>query len=291
MDDPVRCRSDFAFIPTRFPGSTLSSREQIVVNTSLRGRRVRRGFTIVEMMAVLGVIVVLVAIIVPTIRTARLGAMNATDLSQMRQLGMAHLAFQAVNSDKFVDVGLPHGGYGDEARSFAEVLRPYSDDVVMKSPLDDSRHWPSDLGGEGLGVAEDGSGPLRRTSYGMNNYLSSHYSPAVAMHGPGHAADRVQKVRFPDRIVCFLHMARSGDFAVSDHPHVENWGIGTDPARLASQQVTIWAAEGSPLVDPLASSNYGFVDGSIGTRRFEEVYESYERNAFDPELEVGPPAG
>lgn len=243
------------------------------------------------MLAVIGVITVLLAIVVPTISTARLAARNTADLSQMRQLGVAHIAYQAINADRFVDVGLPHGGYGNEARSFAEVLKPYCDDIVMKSPLDDSPHWPSDLGGEGRGVTEDGSGPLRRTSYGMNNYLSRHYSPSVALLGPGHAADRAQKVRFPDRIVCFLHMSRSGDYAVSDHPHVENWSFGPEAFRLASQQVAIDAAEGSPLVDPLAQSNFAFVDGSIGTRRFEEVYESVERNAFDPDLEPAPSAG
>ncbi|MFM1833662.1 MAG: hypothetical protein RLZZ461_1978, partial [Planctomycetota bacterium] len=117
----------------------------------------RGGFTIVELLAVIGVITVLAAIAIPTLRTSRLTAMNTRDLSQLRQLGIAHLAYQSINNDWFVDVGLPHGGYGNEARSFAEVLRPYSDDLVMKSPLDDSPHWPSDLGGEGRGVAEDGS--------------------------------------------------------------------------------------------------------------------------------------
>ena len=116
----------------------------------------RGGFTIVELLAVIGVITVLAAIAIPTLRTSRLTALNTRDLSQLRQLGIAHLAYQAINNDWFVDVGLPHGGYGNEARSFAEVLRPYSDDLVMKSPLDDSPHWPSDLGGEDRGVAEDG---------------------------------------------------------------------------------------------------------------------------------------
>ena len=251
----------------------------------------RGGFTIVELLAVIGVITVLAAIAIPTLRTSRLTALNTRDLSQLRQLGIAHLAYQAINNDWFVDVGLPHGGYGNEARSFAEVLRPYSDDLVMKSPLDDSPHWPSDLGGEGRGVAEDGSGPLRRTSYGMNNHLSRSYAPAVAIHGPGHAADRATKVRRPESLVMFLHMARTGDFAVSDHPHVENWSVGNEPWRLADRQITIWAADGEPVVDGLAESNYGFADGSTGTRRFEDLYESVERNAFDPEATPPGPGG
>ena len=242
----------------------------------------RTGFTLIEVLVVLGVITVLIGIVIPMLRGARLASLNTLDLSQLRQLGVAHLAYQATNSEHFVDVGLPHGGYGDEASSFAEVLGRYTDDIVMKSPLDTSPHWPSDVGGEGRGVEDGGAGPLRRTSYGMNNYLSRNYSPMVALYGPGHAADRFTKVRRPEKIVCFLHMTREGDFAVSDHPHVESWSAGDEPWRLASRQIAISAAEGEEILDPLAVSNYGMLDGSTATIQFADVYESAQRNAFDP---------
>ena len=248
--------------------------------------RERNGFTLIEILVVLGVITLLVGITVPMLRGARLASLNTMDLSQLRQLGVAHLAYQATNTDHFVDVGLPHGGYGDEAQSFAEVLARYTDDIVMKSPLDTSRHWPSDVGGDGIGVEDGGAGPLRRTSYGMNNYLSRNYSPMVALYGPGHAADRFTKVRRPERIVCFLHMTRKGDFAVSDHPHVESWDAGNEPWELASRQVAISAAEGEEVVDELATSNYGMLDGSTATIEFGDLYESADRNAFDPTVEL-----
>lgn len=241
-----------------------------------------RGFTLVEILAVIAIVGVLLAVLIPALRTARLASLNTTDMSQLRQLGVAHMSYQMFNDDYFVDVGLPHGGYGNEAVSFAEVLKPYSDTIVLRSPLDDSRHWPEELGGDGRGVGPDGSGPLRRTSYGMNNYLSRNYSPMVAIKGPGFAADRLTKVRRPERYVCFLHMARRGSFAVSDHPHVESWAAGQSPWIPASDQVTIWAADGSESIDALATSNYGFVDGSVGARYFEDVYLDLEENSFDP---------
>ena len=83
---------------------------------------VRRGFTLIEILVVLGVIITLMGIAIPTLRSARLVSLNTLDRSQLRQLGVAHVAYQATNTDYFVDVGLPHGGYGNEAASFAEVL-------------------------------------------------------------------------------------------------------------------------------------------------------------------------
>jgi prepilin-type N-terminal cleavage/methylation domain-containing protein len=238
----------------------------------------RRGFTIVELIVVIGIIGLLLSLVFPAVRTLRLAGWNAEDRSQIRQLGLGHLSYQQIHSDRFVDVGLPHGGYGDEARSFVEELEPYIGTDIMRSPLDHSPYWDG-----GYQATENAEPVRRRTSYGMNNYLSRNYSPMVALEGPGAAADRFSRVLHPDRVVCFMHMAPTGAYSVSDHPHVENWSYGPEPWHLASEQISISAAEGSHSESELSESNYGFVDGSTGTRRFEEVYESVQRNCFDPE--------
>ncbi|MEE2682161.1 MAG: prepilin-type N-terminal cleavage/methylation domain-containing protein [Planctomycetota bacterium] len=243
------------------------------------GRRGRTGFTLIEVVVVIGIIGILLSLTFPAMRTLRLSALNTEDLSQIRQLGLAHRAYQQVHNDWFVDVGLPHGGYGDTARSFVEVLEPYLGTTIMQSPLDSSPFWEE-------GYIQDGAEEapaLRRTSYGMNNYLSRNYSPAVAINGPGAAADRITKIPFPDKTICFLHMTPEGSYAVSDHPHVESWAYGSSPWTLASSQVAISAAEGTRTVNELSESNYGFVDGSTGTRPFKHVYESLQTNAFDPD--------
>ena len=242
-------------------------------------QRFRPGFTLIEVVIVIGIIGIILSLTFPAIQTLRRSALNTEDLSQIRQLGLAHRAYQQVHNDWFVDVGLPHGGYGDEARSFVEVLEPYLGTAIMQSPLDDSTHWE-------IGYAQsdsDTSPSLRRTSYGMNNYLSRNYSPAVAIRGPGAAADRNTKIPFPDKTVCFLHMTPEGAYAVSDHPHVESWSYGSQPWTLANSQVAISASEGTRMVNELSESNYGFVDGSTGTRPFKHVYESLQTNAFDPD--------
>ena len=247
----------------------------------MRQCRGRSAFTIIELIVVIGIITVLLGLAFPAIGMMRLVAFNTEDLSQIRQLGLGHIAYQNVYSERFVDVGLPHGGYGDEARSFVQTLEPFLGSPILKSPLDRSPFWETGM------QNGEGSEPVRRrTSYGMNNYLSRNYSPEVALYGPGAAADRLTKVQQPDKVVSFLHMAPTGSFAVSDHPHVENWSFGQEPWRLANDQVAIWAAEGKPSVSEFAESNYGFVDGSTSSRSFDEVYKDSQYNLFDPKAQL-----
>ena len=227
------------------------------------------------------VIGLLLSLTFPALSSIRLSALNAKDISQIRQLGLAHRVYQQIHADSFVDVGLPHGGYGDRDRSFAETLESYTGKTIMKSPLDRSSYWEAGLQEEGAPEPV-----LRRTSYGMNNYLSRNYSPAVALDGPGAAADRMTKIKQPDKTVCFLHMTPFGAYAVSDHPHVESWSFGPEPWRLASDQVAISASEGERNINSLAESNYGFLDGSTDTRPFTRVYENAQFNLFDPDANI-----
>tara|TARA_B100001059_G_C17731791_1_gene526615 strand:+ start:310 stop:1107 length:798 start_codon:yes stop_codon:yes gene_type:complete len=235
------------------------------------------GFTLVEVVVVIGIIGLLLSLTFPALGSIRLSALNAKDISQIRQLGLAHRMYQQVYSDAFVDVGLPHGGYGDRARSFSETLQAYTSTEIMKSPLDTSAYWDG-------GLQEEGSEEpiVRRTSYGMNNYLSRNYSPMVALEGPAGATDRMTRIKQPDKVVCFLHMTETGSYAVSDHPHVESWAFGPEPWTLASTQVSISAAEGEKNVYEMAESNYGMLDGSTVTRTFNRVYENAGFNSFDP---------
>jgi prepilin-type N-terminal cleavage/methylation domain-containing protein len=75
--------------------------------------RRRNGFTLVELLVVIGIIAVLIGVLLPTLAAARRAANTVVCLSNVRQLGMASMLFAQ-----------EHGGY----------LPVASDDRWAKSP-------------------------------------------------------------------------------------------------------------------------------------------------------------
>jgi len=167
---------------------------------------------------------------------------------------------------------LCHGGsHGDEDVAWITTLRDgYNADLVARSPLDRSPHWPTERDGAGVPVPPS-TDQFRRTSYGVNNYLTS-----IA---PGRAFRSLSKVPSPGVTVHFLTMTWSGTFAGADHPHVENWVTpslpGTSPQR-AAQHVQLNTVRGAatPTYDDV--TNWGFLDGHAEALPFEKVYRVNE---------------
>jgi prepilin-type processing-associated H-X9-DG protein len=256
------------------------------MHTVRRGPRAASAFTLVEALVVVAVIALLVGLTLPALSSARRAAVATADLSNLRGLAVAHLSYMSGNEDRFVDVGLPHGSLANESQSFVERLRPWFDraDLAFRSPLDESPHWPAEGGGEGEPVVASTPPLYRRTSYGMNNYLSRTYSPAVALDGEGAGADRLQQGRDHERTVCFLLRAERGPYASADHPHVEEWSASPQPARTASSQVQLNAVD-RRKAGPGSQSNYAFVDGHVSTHAFDDLFRSAADNRFDPSLQ------
>jgi prepilin-type N-terminal cleavage/methylation domain-containing protein/prepilin-type processing-associated H-X9-DG protein len=66
----------------------------------------RRGFTLVELLVVIGIIAVLMGILLPALNRARESGRRVQCLSNMRQLGMAFMMYVQENKGKFPAAGV-----------------------------------------------------------------------------------------------------------------------------------------------------------------------------------------
>lgn len=276
-----------------------------------------RAFTLIELLVVVSIIAVLVGILLPTLGRARLAARSAVCLSNMRQLQVASLMYSEDENGRLIEPGLSEGGISPrEELSWVSTLRSYADNGIdTTSPGDESPHWAIEKGGDGVPIPGF-EGRYRASSYGVNDMVTSQLQVDLQ---PGDSAssiasryfNRMHKIHSPARTCQFLLMAEHGPFAGADHVHIQQWATQSRyvPKFLpffAAQQASIGAYGGGAAGDwsqgysGLSSdeldayrgnaddagwetaSNYAFLDGHAETMRFSEIYDSEERNLFDP---------
>lgn len=260
-----------------------------------------RGFTLVELLVVIGIIALLIGILLPSLAAARRSAKAAACLSNIRQMQVAQMFYVNDYDGWLVQAGLEHGeeshdagddddgenehGELDAETSWLNLLQPYTQSLlVVRCPSDTSIHWP-----EGSPVElHDGEIAFRVSSYGINNYLSANSAP----EGERDRWLKITSIRNTSKTVHFLELAYTGPFAASDHADVgsidEAAGFDEAAYEHAAEMLAINAhsAEDQGPAEK-SRANWGFLDGHAETRSFREVYVSPLDNWFNPEVTAG----
>lgn len=229
----------------------------------------RRGFTLVELLVVIGIIALLLGILLPALSKARAAANTAKCLSNMRNMLVAAQMYANDNKGCLIQAGMAHGGAhaNEEVAWFNTLQSYYQNNLVARCPSDDSPHWP---GGIPVPPSTD---QYRRTSYGINEFLDKDLCP---WGGP---YVKITQIPRTSATIQFLEMAQTGSFAGADHPHIDLW-LGNVLAKASSQlQIN---QHGGPQRSRESRANYGFLDCHVETLPFADVFTDRTRNKLDP---------
>ena len=261
-----------------------------IVVTRRPSSRSGPAFTLVELLVVIAVVALLVGLLLPSLGAARRAAKAMSCLSNLRQLEIAHAAYSVDNRGRLIQANLAHGGIvhfnpdGSPVVPWIDTLKTYySEDLVMRSPLDDSPHWGPLPAGSPIPGAP--ANQRRVTSYGINTFTD----PVLAPWGPGFVSPfrgyTMGDIARPASVVHFLPMPHEGVFAGADHPHADSWLTHPVPAFQAQKQAQINAVSGEPGT-PGAVANWGFLDGHAAATPFSELVSGttpLQLNRFDPD--------
>lgn len=111
--------------PSRRSGTSRSSSHLSSGRGTPRGCSKRVGFTLVELLVVIGIIAVLIAILLPSLNAARGQARLVQCLSNMRQIGVAMNTYAGDNQGFSLPAGYltnPTAGDGGLAENYATIL-------------------------------------------------------------------------------------------------------------------------------------------------------------------------
>jgi prepilin-type N-terminal cleavage/methylation domain-containing protein/prepilin-type processing-associated H-X9-DG protein len=218
----------------------------------------RPGFTLVELLVVIGIIALLISILLPSLNAARASAAKVKCASNLRQIGMAALMHAGDNKGHVPPAGVVYvdlntttfptwldGGVKKLLPWPAMLGRNLSmrfddgNDVTFKAQIQDENFMrlflcPSqgEVPLSGGGDGNNGPGPQMRTSYGINEQLMGYRPASTYAQDRRRRCGRITGIKDSTRMALYL----DADALDASAPHNNQAAVfsGVGPADAVS---------------------------------------------------------
>ena len=203
----------------------------------------RKGFTLVELLVVIGIIGVLIALLMPAIQSARAAARAANCKSNLRQMGLAIHQYCNAHGGEF-----PVRKHHDTARSWIYRFADYMEHVDLIRICADDPLWKERLDG-------------RASSYAINEYLTALEIPDVVTN--------INQLSATSRtIVAFEISEAQAPRPEFEHAHCSQW---FSPLNVSWGLVPSLVRKDIELTRHAVGSHYLYLDGHVELLAEEQI--------------------
>lgn len=249
-------------------------------------RTIRGGFTLVELLVVIGIIAVLVSILLPSLNRARENARRVACASLLRQVGIATRAYAAENKDSLPpmngDLGSPfyHADVNASAPPTAPGMQGFQ--VAFLRAVQWAG-WGNVSTGTNVSTAAIGSniGRLVATKFLKGDYASMIQCPSGEVRWDnftnlyfynGHVAVRTNSQMGPSnfyvqpwwRKLSKYGRLPTGPVTAFQFSGAGNAGLQPNPMVIPPRQM---ALAGDPIITPSTGAVFGYNPHNMGSRR------------------------